>query len=117
MKGKTTFKEEISDEALDLLKSILTIDPAKRITANKILAHSWMRDINDSIELFTEQEKAKIAAEFEYCNSLAEGHVNPNDPFEGVLLESNDNPLLRNASTKSVVLAPFNSTRTHISME
>ena len=32
-KGKTTFKEDISEQSLDLLKSILTLDPQKRITA------------------------------------------------------------------------------------
>ena len=117
VKGKTTFKEEISEDAMDLLKSILTLDPVKRASSSKILNHPWFDDVCESIQLFTDLEKNKISSEFDYCKNLPEGHVNPNDPFEGVLLESNDNPLLRNASTKSVVLAPFNSTRTHISME
>lgn len=38
-----------------------------------------------------------------------------NDPFaEQMSLNSTQNSLVKNVSTKSVILAPFNSTRTHI---
>lgn len=36
------------------------------------------------------------------------------DPFTEEMLNSTQNSLFKNNSTKSVVLAPFNSTRTHI---
>ena len=37
------------------------------------------------------------------------------DPFaEHMSLNSTQNSLVKNVSTKSVILAPFNSTRTHI---
>lgn len=39
----------------------------------------------------------------------------PIDPFaEQMSLNSTQNSLVKNISTKSVILAPFNSTRTHI---
>jgi hypothetical protein len=37
------------------------------------------------------------------------------DCFTEIGIESTNDPLMRNVSSKSVILAPFNSTRTHIS--
>jgi hypothetical protein len=37
------------------------------------------------------------------------------DPFTELNLDSTQNELCKNASTKSVILAPFNSTMTHMS--
>ena len=43
------------------------------------------------------------------------GDVQPTDPFaEQMSLNSTQNSMVKNVSTKSVILAPFNSTRTHI---
>ena len=43
------------------------------------------------------------------------GEVVHTDPFaEQMSLNSTQNSLVKNVSTKSVILAPFNSTRTHI---
>ena len=57
MKGEFTLQEGISREAKDLLKSLLEINPAKRITIPGILAHPWIVDAKDSVELFTQAEK------------------------------------------------------------
>ena len=39
------------------------------------------------------------------------------DPFTEQMLNSTQNSLVKNVSTKSVILAPFNSTRSHIDEE
>ena len=36
--------DDISEEAKDLIKSMLEIDPEKRITIKKALNHSWIRN-------------------------------------------------------------------------
>lgn len=47
-----------------------------------------------------------------------DGDVQQTDPFaEQMSLNSTQNSLVKNVSTKSVILAPFNSTRTHIDEE
>jgi hypothetical protein len=60
--------------------------------------------------------------DFAYYNMKADGegageHL-LTDPFaEHMSLNSTQNSLYKNVSTKSVILAPFNSTRTHIDEE
>jgi hypothetical protein len=36
------------------------------------------------------------------------------DAFVDAMLDTNENSILKNAETKSVILAPFNSTKSHI---
>ena len=38
--------DDISEGAKDFIKSMLEIDPSKRITIKKALSHSWIRDKN-----------------------------------------------------------------------
>lgn len=66
--------------------------------------------------MFTDLEKAKINEDFAYYNMKAdEGQPLQTDPFgEQMSLNSTQNSLVKNVSTKSVILAPFNSTKTHI---
>lgn len=114
---KTSFKNEVSEEAIGLLKGILEKEPSKRLSYKQILAHPWMADVEPHMDLFTEQEKEKIKAEFDYYTM---GHSKKQedtlaDPFAEQMLQSTQNSLLRNVSTKSVILAPFNSTKSHIS--
>lgn len=79
-----------------------------------------MADLNDTVVVFTDQEKEKIVSEFEYYNLRNDQNANngnehvPTDPFTEQMLNSTQNSLVKNASTKSVILAPFNSTRTNI---
>jgi len=56
-------------------------------------------------------------AEFEYYNKRerdvivdGEYQVVPTDPFAEQMLSSTQNSLLKNVSTRSIILAPFNST-------
>jgi hypothetical protein len=69
--------------------------------------------------VFSDQEKEKTNSDFAYYNMKGD-HNEPgegiySDPFaDQMSLNSTQNSLVKNASTKSVILAPFNSTRTHI---
>ena len=48
-KCQTTFKDEISEEAISLLKGILERDPTKRLTTTEILRHPWMIETDKTI--------------------------------------------------------------------
>lgn len=66
------------------------------------------------VVVFNDNEKKKIVDEFEYYIKKKEGD-NKDDPFLEVELQTTLNSEFKNNSTKSVILAPFNSTRSHIS--
>ena len=75
------------------------------------------------VNVFSEQEKEGIVSEFEYYNVKKEresinnhdGHqVQQTDPFAEQMLSSTQNEDLKNASTRSIILAPFNSTKSQI---
>lgn len=84
-----------------------------------------MADAKDTVELFTQAEKNYIRSEFTYCdksrynrNTAGGGtYAGPDyesDAFVDAMLDTNENSILKNAETKSVILAPFNSTKSHI---
>ena len=84
-----------------------------------------MADAKDSFELFTQAEKNYIRSEYTYAdgnrynrNTAPEGngalHEDDSDAFIDAMLDTNENSILKNAETKSVILAPFNSTKSHI---
>lgn len=101
-----------------MLKGILERDPSKRLKTFEILKHPWMQDLPEAISVFTEQEKEKTIQEFAYYNFKGnnnnDNEIVHTDPFTEQMLNSTQNSLIKNASTKSVILAPFNSTRSHI---
>lgn len=37
---------EVSDEAKDLIRSLLNVDPAQRLTVNQALSHPWLAEVN-----------------------------------------------------------------------
>lgn len=89
----TTFKDEITPEAISLLKGILERDPSKRLKISEILKHPWMQDMPEKISVFTEQEKEKVIQEFAYYNFKAdptdgEGEIVHTDPFTEQMLNS-----------------------------
>lgn len=68
------------------------------------------------VEVFTLHEKDKIVNDFEYYNQKKEdGKGAGDDPFLEQKLQSTQNSIIKNNTTKSVILAPFNSTKSHIS--
>ena len=69
------------------------------------------------MELFTQAEKNYIRSEYTY-NDTARYNRNTGeetkDDFIDAMLDTNENSILKNAETKSIILAPFNSTKSNI---
>ncbi len=116
--AKYNLKDEISEGAKSLLRALLEPDPVKRLTIKQVLMHPWMADAPDqgTLQIFNQEEQEVIRKEFTYNNpsrfNRNEVPQNPDeepwDCFTELNLDSM-NATLRNASTKSVILAPFNS--------
>lgn len=70
--------------------------------------------------MFTDQEKDKIREEFSYNNIKRHPKALETDisvDFTEHQLETIDNDDLRNLTTKSIILAPFNSTTSDLGSE
>lgn len=117
IRGNVTFKDDISEEARDLLKRLLECDPNLRLSTDQILRHEWLKDVKDNINIFTETEKEIIRTEFTYNDTrrLNRNMKNESTVFTEHNLDSTRNSVILNQDTKSVILAPFNSTKTHLS--
>lgn len=66
LKGKYLLKEDISEEARDLLRGLLEIDPKKRLTYRRIYKHPWLKNMDSTVQLFTEEERRMIKKEYTY---------------------------------------------------
>ena len=67
------------------------------------------------MQLFTDQEKDYIRNEFTYNDTdRFNRNEGKEDPFTDHLLDSTQNSMLKNCSSKSVILAPFNSTKSNL---
>ena len=117
IKGKYNLKEEISEDAQNLLRAMLETDPKKRISVQKILAHKWLQlpEGEEECEIFNAEERQIVQREFIYNNpkqinrsEKINQEEEPWDCFTELNLDSVDEQL-RNESEKSVILAPFNS--------
>ena len=121
IKARYSMKASISEQARDLLKKILEPDPRKRLKIPEILAHEWFDDLKEDLEMFTDQEKEKIKQEFSYNDQRFKSKlVNETDiscDFTEHVLETEEDDELRNLTTKSIILAPFNSTTSSQSEE
>ena len=49
LKGKYLLKEDISEEARDLLRGLLEIDPRKRLSYRRIYKHPWLKQLDPSV--------------------------------------------------------------------
>ncbi len=115
MIGKFNTINDISYDAQHLIKCLLEIDPKKRITINNILNHPWLINVdvsnNKNYNLFTNAEKVLLAK----SNVDYRDINNKNDMVEYFNLrnldtgEENEN---KNIHSKSLILAPFNSSMT-----
>ena len=115
MIGKFNTINDISYDAQHLIKCLLEIDPKKRITINNILNHPWLINVdvsnNKNYNLFTNAEKVLLAK----SNVDYRDINNKNDMVEYFNLrnldtgEENEN---KNIHSKSLILAPFNSSIT-----
>lgn len=105
-------------------------DPKKRMTIAQVLQHPWLEDAKlfHQVELFSDQEKQYIETEFTY-NQTKRGNRNleshglmppvgsetlGKDMFTEHCLDSVNNSIMKNSETKSVILAPFNSTKSNL---
>jgi len=114
MKGKYNLKEEVSIEVRDLLKKMLECNPYKRITIPEILKHSWMQDVDDSISLFTKEEKAALRKEYNYGCDRVKLNGETNTLFTEQNVDSTQDEQNRNETSKSLILAPFNSSQSDL---
>ncbi|CAI2364178.1 unnamed protein product [Moneuplotes crassus] len=117
IRGDVTYKDDVSNEAISLLKGLLECDPNKRLTTDKILNHEWLQNVKEDLNIFTETEKEIIKTEFTYNDTrkLNRNTKNESTLFTEHNLDSTRKSLEVNQTTKSVILAPFNSTKTHLS--
>ena len=100
------------------------------MTLGEILTHPWLKDVAELSreEMFTEQEINNIQSEFNYNRSMRYGRngntLQKNNFFDCVwtqvsegsdiftdhMLDTAQNNMIKNSESKSVILAPFNST-------
>eukprot|EP00826_Nyctotherus_ovalis_P037571 TRINITY_DN3435_c0_g1_i9.p1 TRINITY_DN3435_c0_g1~~TRINITY_DN3435_c0_g1_i9.p1 ORF type:complete len:551 (+),score=144.98 TRINITY_DN3435_c0_g1_i9:87-1739(+) len=106
IKGKYTLKDDITEEARDLLRRMLERNPYKRITIPEILAHKWMQGNNIAF-LFTEEERTALTKEYSCMRCKDTSHCE--SLFTEQNIDSTFDELSRNNTSKSEVLAPFNS--------
>ena len=109
--GKYKPIDDISKEAMNLIDGMLQIDPKKRITINQILTHPWLVNVNlnqrHKINLFTEAEKILLSKyDVDYLNSPKEDLI---ENFTQKNLNSYNDDKMKNAHTKSFILAPYNT--------
>lgn len=111
----------MSPEAQSLIRGLLNIDPKKRLGTSEVLTHKWMAGAELlSTDIFNDEEKEIIRSEFTYNdpsrfnrNEKIKLDEEPWDCFTELNLDSM-NQTLRNASEKSLILAPFNSTMSDV---
>ena len=96
-----------------MLRGLLEINPHKRLTIEQILAHPWLQDYDDTLQLFNDQEREMIKKEYTY-NDPSRYNRNENEEPVDCFTEHNIDSVyntLKNCSEKSIILAPFNSTQ------
>jgi serine/threonine protein kinase len=107
--------ENISSQAMDLLKGLLNKNPKKRFSCDDVLCHSWLNDNcnnnNNKYHLFTKAEmillsKTYIDYRFAKIEDIKENFTlsNLERDDKNVLIDNN-----ANCRTKSFILAPYNS--------
>lgn len=112
IRGDYTLKEDVSEDVRDLLEHMLEVNPKKRYTIPQILCHRWFSNYDPSMKLFTKEEEEDIAREFastERAERNRQTETTESDWFVEQDLDRTQYELTRNASTKSAILAPFNS--------
>jgi serine/threonine protein kinase len=113
MKGSFKEIKDISKDAMHLVHGLLEVDLTKRLNCEKILCHPWL--INVDVEncvwknnLFTNAERVLLSKSNVDYRDIS----NRMDMIEGFTmknLDTRDEKQNKNNQTKSVILAPFNS--------
>ena len=113
LRGSYLLKDDISQEARDLLRGLLEINPHKRLNYDQILNHKWLDDYDESLDLFNDQEREMIKKEYTYNDPSRFNRNENEDPIDCFTEHNIDSVYntLKNCSEKSIILAPFNSTQ------
>lgn len=115
-RGEFILKKSASEAARDLLSKMLELDPKKRITIPQILCHKWFENYNPDISLFNKKEITSLEQDFVY-NKIPGYDTTNSDWFVEEDLISSQSELTRNITSKSNILAPFNSYDSKQSLE
>lgn len=60
-------KEEVTEDAKNLIRGLLCVDPKKRLSVRRVLEHPWLVGTELlSTDIFLETEKEVIRSEFTY---------------------------------------------------
>jgi hypothetical protein len=83
------------------------------LSVGQALNHPWVKKAKDKMDIFTESEKDIIKKEFTYNDArrLNRNYGDPDFTEHGLDSTVYD---IDNCSTKSVILAPFNSTKSNV---
>ena len=109
--------EKISDEARDLLNGLLNKNPNKRLTIEQILNHPWLqmdekKGKNKKYHLFTKAEIIMLSKTYiDYRNGVLDD-LKENFTISNLKKEKetkSDKNKMKNISTKSSLLAPYNT--------
>lgn len=132
-------KPTVSAMCINLLKQILTLEDS-RLNCGAILKHPWFKDIDEGIAIFNDMEKQYIQSEYVYKDNYEptesvqnatnkwastvmktktreeaanDGRLDIWDFYNmsDVLHQSTEDPQLRNMSSQSDILGPFNTSR------
>lgn len=55
---------KLSEHAVNLIHSLLQVDPRKRLSAVEVLSHPWLKDSKEELDVFTQKEKDVIHKEY-----------------------------------------------------
>ena len=109
--------EKISDEARDLLNGLLNKNPNKRLTIDQILNHPWLqmderKGKNKKYHLFTKAEIIMLSKTYiDYRNGVLDD-LKENFTLSNLKKDKEakmDKNKIKNISTKSSLLAPYNT--------
>jgi serine/threonine protein kinase len=112
MKGKFNNINDISNDAKHLIKNLLEIEPKKRISIQNILNHPWLVNVDvvncKNYNLFTKAERILLAkSNVDYRDINNKDSIIEN--FDLKNLDTYEEIENKNINTKSIILAPFNS--------
>lgn len=115
--GKPELHDDVSPEARDLIQHMLDKDPRRRSSIIQVLVHPWFGNGDDpaaGVRLFTKEESQRVAEEFSYPTDGRDEDelADEEDKFVEQDIDESQSELTKNATTKSDVFAPFNTTMT-----
>ena len=112
MKDKFNIINDISNDAKHLIKNLLEIEPKKRISIQNILNHPWLVNVDvvntKNYNLFTNAERVLLTkSNVDYRDINNKDSIIEN--FDLKNLDTYEELENKNINTKSIILAPFNS--------